>query len=589
MKKFMLLLLGISYYFMIQINVMDVKHSSDISSLFSFTLNSYIPQTVKLHVGAKKYEFYSIRCNKEKTSFPLQGLQWFEGAGEQAAFSLRRGKNHCQVITRNNSHSFIPIIKQKLTFFDYAVFFVLIGMPLLQLLFTALIWILNKMKNRITVPTLDIDRQDDIQVRLPILLFSILLMGTALRILYFQKFGIMNFQHDWQGHVEFIRYMANNWTLPLPSKGLQFPQQPLYYVVSGAIYVVGIKFGLSNISALYAVGYFSLFCSVVFLYYSYKFIAILTVNRWTQTVAMLFVSLTPSLVYLSARINNDSLVMVLSAVALYYIVKSYQTRFKVSFYSALVWTSLLFLTKISASPIELLLFALLIMVYLHTYEKMELNALRKKLYIFSVLGLFLLGFTLLKNYLPIENTFYMVNSSSSFPGQEIHELNLSYFTSFHPQILIESAYEHIYGLEAIHNSFASWQYRTMLFGESDYVRFLKNTPYLKETMQAILLFGFLYIVGFLSFILQMNKVSMLHKFLFMTLVLNLLLIVKFVYTYTSTCNTDFRYYVPVFTIFAFIFAQGLEQISHNRWIRYILNSVLGLLVVSEVLFFMLIL
>ncbi len=349
MKKLILVLLGVVYFFVIQVNVVDIKHISDKSLLFSFTLNSHIPQTVKLHIGAKKYEFYSIRCNTEKISFPLQGLQWFEGVGEQAIFRLKRGANQCQVITRNNSKPFVPSIKQKLTFFDYIVLFILFCVPFFSLLFAGLIWVLDKLKNRIAISDLHMPTYEDMKVKLPILLFIILSIGIIIRILYFQKFGIMKFQHDWQGHVEFIRYIANNWTLPLPSKGLQFPQQPLYYVISGVIYSISIKLGLSNMSALYAVGYFSLFCSVVFLYYSYKFVSILTANRWIQTVAMIFVSLTPSLVYLSAGINNDALVMVLSAISLYYIVKSYQSDFKVSFYPALVWTNLLFLTKISAS------------------------------------------------------------------------------------------------------------------------------------------------------------------------------------------------------------------------------------------------
>ena len=119
----------------------------------------------------------------------------------------------------------------------------------------------------------------------------------------------MLFQHDWHGHIEMIKYFAHTWSIPLPGKGLEFPQQPLYYYITAGIYSFATSYGFNDAKSLEMIGYFSFLCSVIFLIYGYKFINLLTNNREVKTIAMVFLALTPSLVYLSARINNDALVM----------------------------------------------------------------------------------------------------------------------------------------------------------------------------------------------------------------------------------------------------------------------------------------
>ena len=394
----------------------------------------------------------------------------------------------------------------------------------------------------------------------------------------------MLFQHDWHGHVEFIKYIAENWTLPLSSKGLEYPQQPLYYWITAGLYALFIQFGLSEQDALYGLGYFSLFCSMVFLYYAYRFMKLMTKSIWVQTVAVIFVSLTPSLVYLSARINNDSLVMALSAFSLYAIVKSYQRGFKEDFYPALTGVSLLFMTKISAAPMELLLFGLLILAYYQADRHDEIGV-KKKLYSFGALGIFLLCFTLLRVYLPVEGTFHMVNSSANYPNQSIEALDMAYFGTFHIATLFNAGYAYVYGEDAIRYSFLTYQYGTMFFGEFDYTYFIQKSEGLKQMMQAILFFGLVYLLGFIAYIIKLSHAPLLHKFLFVTLLLNFLLILKFMFSFPAVCNTDFRYFVSSFVLFAFVFAQGLHFIQSIKWMRKTVNTLFALLVISEILFF----
>lgn len=589
MKKLSLLFLGIVYYFLIQVTITNINDKTQKSPIFTFTIHSHIPQTVKLHVGAGKNYLRSIHCNRQNISFPDREWLWFETIGEQVFFKLKRGTNSCTVRTQDTKYAYIPIVKQKLTFLNYCILFIFIGIPLFQLLFDFFITILHKIKPK--VPTTSLDHST--HHTSSIYLLAILFLGIIIRVLYFQKFNIMHFQHDWQGHIEFIKYMANHWSFPSPSRGLEYPQQPLYYLITGFIYIFSIQFGFNDMQALYHIGYFSIFCSIFFLYYSYKFFLLMTKNHWVQIVSMLFLALTPSIIYLSARINNDVLVMALSSFSLYYIVKSYISHFEIHFYKALLGVSLLFMTKISAAPLELLFFTLLILVYINVKDKnndiVSLH-LQKKLYIFSIVGVFLLGFTLLRVYLPIENTFYMVNATANYPGQMIHSLGWSYFSTFNIDTLITKGYAYIFGEDSIRYSFMTYQYGTMFFGEFKYDSYMQYYAIFKPIIQAILLFGLIYVLGFISYIVRLYFTSTLHKLIFVTLILNLLLILKFIFTYPVICNTDFRYFVSSFVLFAFIFAQGLSYlIYNNQWVKYILSVIIGLLAVNEVIFFILLL
>jgi len=411
----------------------------------------------------------------------------------------------------------------------------------------------------------------------------LLIVGVIIRAFYQEKYTVMLFQHDWHGHIAMYKHIAKTWSLPLPSKGLEFPQQPLYYFITAGIYSLSIDLGFNDAKTLEIIGYFSFICSVLFLIYGYKFIALLSDNRRVKTIAMIFLALTPSLVYLSARINNDALVMALSAISLYYIVKSYQNQFKENFYIALFFTSLLFLTKISVAGIEILFFILLLIIYKKT-TKSEMKQIKKRLYWFSLIGLFLISFTLWRVYLPIDGSFHMVNSGR-YPNQTLDTLGFNYFIGFNFISLFQAGESYVFGEDSIRHSFMTYQYGTMLFGEFDYAFFTTKTPWLKESMQSVLLFGLIFMVGFISYIINLYRASTLQKVLFITLLINFALILKFMFDFPSICNTDFRYFVSSFLIFAFVFAQGINYIAPFKLLSKVINILLVLLVLSELIFF----
>lgn len=412
----------------------------------------------------------------------------------------------------------------------------------------------------------------------------LIFLGMIIRIVYFSKFGIFAFQHDFGAHIELIKYISSHWTLPMASQGLEYPQQPLYYLITAAIYSVLAYFDFMEENILHGIGFFSLLCSFIFLYYSDKFIALLTASRWVRGVAIAYLAFTPSIVYISARINNDVLVMALSSFSLYYIIKSYKSNFVESFTPALIGVSLLFMTKLSAATIEILFFTLLLMTYFKAHLQ-EIKSIQQRMYIFGLVGIFLLGFSLLRIYLPIENDFQMVISSGDYEGQSIHNIDFGYFSSFYLVPLLETGYSFVFGRDEIRYSFLTYQYGTMFFGEFDYKEFFYPYTYVKIIMQAILSFGLIYIVGLFGFLIRFFHFPLLYKILFGIVLINFILIVKYVLFYPSICNTDFRYFAGSLPILAIVFALGLDYLRQFKIIYMMLNLNLFLLFLSEILFY----
>ncbi len=529
---------------------------------------SNIPQNINLHIKTE-YKKSKLWCNGRAIKINSNKKHdYFYRGEEEITLHLNIGENSCieEYIDKD--------IRQKPNIIDFLLICILIIIPISLILFSMLIYILDKIDLDFKESNIDIYSSSK-------LIYIIVSIGILIRILYFNKYGIMLFQHDWQGHIDLIRYLAQNHTLPyMPNRGWEYPQQPLYYIITASIYRIFLYLGYSSKEALhYGVGSFSLISSSIFLIYSAKLLNYLTSNSWVKIVAMLFLTLTPSLVYMSARVNNDTLVISLSVIAIYYIVKSYREDFKNGFYIALTTTTLLFLTKLSTAPIELLLFTLLIISYIKT------KYIKRELLIFSLVGLFILSWTLWHLYAPLSGGFYMVNSAK-FPKQTIEHLDSSYFLSFHISNLISQGYSFVFGDNSVRYSLPTYQYGTMFFGEFDYRYFLNKTPYLLTIMRIILISGLIYIVGLFSYIVHLKKETILNRLMFTVVVINLILILKFIISYPSICNSDFRYFVSSFTIIGYIFAQGLYYImSYHKYIKYIISSILLLLIICELIFF----
>lgn len=574
------LMLCVCYYLAIQVNI-NYNHEYTSNNYFTFSVdsNKYFTNNIDLRIAAIKSNQeslgngYPINHHRYKINPICDNSHNLFSLSEQLSFKLlKQGVIHCKVYVKNHTNKYKPIVKRKITLTNYILLWILGGIPLVYFIFLMFLCFLNYIKQKI-----NIIKKEDIDMSLTRkkhnVLWIMFLGGVLIRVLYSVRFYITEFQHDINEHYEYIQFIKDNWVFPISSHGWEFPQQPLYYWITGFI-----TMGVNNYSIL-ILTIFSLICSIVFLYYICK-LSLLIANKIIQFTLMIFIAFTPSMVYMTGRINNDVLVIALSSFAIYYIIKSYKHDFKKFFYIALTGTTLLFLTKVSSAPIEIFFFLLLSYSYLYQSN----NLLKKHIFLFILVGFTVLVFTLFKVYLPIEQIFGFVNSGAF--GNQLIDIKLSYFMTFNIVELLHTAQSYVYsGIADITNSLFTYQYGTMLFGEFDYYQWTSQHIYLQYIMQSIIILGLIYLVGLFIYIVNFFKLSFLEKNILVTVSISFILIIYFFTTYPSICNTDFRYFSSVFILIAFIFGKGLSYISFNKYMTYLIYCILGLLVFMEVSFF----
>ena len=584
MAPAILILIGAVYLYVSAVSVLQIDENgrdvgnryesrAEANSLHTFTarLESRISQKTLLNIVAKD-EIRDVLVNGKPATSVLryqEGRTSHKNAqyGDDYQADLTRGINVITVTSLNKQELYSIAIAQHRSVSEYFLVFLTIIVPLGFAAIKSLEFIIQ---NR--------DRVSGVAKNIPVIAY-VIAAAILLRLFYFSSIGFIQFQHDYYEHIEFIKFFAENFALPLPHKGWEFPQQPLYYVISGAIYRLGTYLRFQENQTLFFISGFTCVLSGVSLVYAYLLVRRLTSNTFVHYLTVGFLAFTPSLVYMSTRINNDSMTTSLAIIALFYVVASYQNQFRKYFSAALLFSALALLTKVSAIIIWLLFFILLISSYVKTPAK-----LRSQLFHYSWLGLFLLGFILFRGYSPAAGEFVLVNSGI-WPGQDLRPLDANYFLSFNFSELLSRAHAYWADKETtlISRSFFTYQYGTMLFGEFEYTYWKNLDRHLTITMQIIILLAILFPIGLLvSFF---RKKSFVENCLLLMVIANFALIIKFVFEYPSTANTDFRYYAPSFAAMAYLMATGLDAVaSRHSMIRTTLYWSTGVLFSFEALF-----
>ncbi len=136
--------------------------------------------------------------------------------------------------------------------------------------------------------------------------------GALLRVLYVLVTPYTLRAHDAGGHLEYVRYVAERWAIPPAHLGFEMYQPPLYYFLSALLWRLGQALGFSHVQNMFLLQVFSLVLSI----------GMFLVGVWVGSMVwpmlkkasrmgfLLFAALLatlPGLVFLSSRINNDTL------------------------------------------------------------------------------------------------------------------------------------------------------------------------------------------------------------------------------------------------------------------------------------------
>ena len=470
--------------------------------------------------------------------------------GDLYRIPLKRGENVLNIDTLNKHGRYNFKIAQQRSLFEFIVITLLIVLPATYLGFLGLHKILgtrNRLHNTAAFCS-----------QLPVTVY-LLVVAIALRFYYFSQIGSVQFQHDYFGHIEYIKFFAEHFYLPMPHKGWEFPQQPFYYAVNGVLYAISTHMGLSEKLALHTISGVTTLLSCIGLIYAYRLFRILTQNSLIHYIGVGFLAFTPSLVFMGSRINNDPWAFALASIALFYVFAAYRSEFKRFLVPMFVFSSAALLTKISSISVWLVLFIMLMVRYVDAP-----NATRKAFLAYSLIGISLLSFIFFRAYSSANYEFVMVNSGI-WPGQDLRPLDANYFLSFNFFSLLEQAqaFWNDSATVLIKRSFFTYQYGTMLFGEFEYTYWKAQDLHLEILMQLTIVIALIVPIGFIFGAFTKKKFT--ETLLLVLFCTNFILLLKFMFQFPSSANTDFRYYAPALAPFAYLVAKGLSRLAdqHN--------------------------
>ena len=153
-------------------------------------------------------------------------------------------------------------------------------------------------------------------------LLGMLVAGAALRTLYVLTTPAAVRGHDAGKHLDYVRYVAAHWSLPLPHEGFEFYQPPLYYVLAAPLVRLAHWRGAVDGDAWFLLQLVALGLSVAALWLALGTLRALLAAaarsgdagrmRADFVVGGSLLAVFTSLVFFAARINNDVLVQATS-------------------------------------------------------------------------------------------------------------------------------------------------------------------------------------------------------------------------------------------------------------------------------------
>lgn len=151
-----------------------------------------------------------------------------------------------------------------------------------------------------------------------------LLTGTFVRILYFLGTPYWVRGHDTDGHIEYVRYLLDHFRIPKVGEGWESWQPPLYYALVAVPSGIAGMFGADAMAQARVMQLCALVASLACLWIGYvvgKEALDKDERRQTLWIFAGTIAVAPSLVYFSARINNDVLTALLGFAAVAFLLR----------------------------------------------------------------------------------------------------------------------------------------------------------------------------------------------------------------------------------------------------------------------------
>lgn len=354
-------------------------------------------------------------------------------------------------------------------------------------------------------------------------------------------------QHDtrtleWEygGHLGYIAYILENAKLPdfNPTNKWCFTNPPFFYIVS-AVFVKFQNFiGRDGYLAIENLQYLTVFFAMIFNIYVYKILDILDIKKLKYYI-ILFIGLSPAIVYLSGSLNNDILSIMLSTMSIYYTIYWYKNTKLSDLLKIALTISLAIMTKINSAIIAIPIGIMFLIKLIK--EKENLKKYILYYFIFALIalpiGLWFPVKNLIKYNIPITYVQTVIEKEEN-PGY----------------IGNKNIFDRFFKVDKEHLQSANLKFEK---GKSDYNVFLttlksfvvdEQINYSKNLFLGIpiYLIMLINIVMILLFLISFVKSSYGIEDIFLDLILifEFIFYIKFCFKYPYAFSMNFRYIVP---------------------------------------------
>lgn len=288
-------------------------------------------------------------------------------------------------------------------------------------------------------------------------LVALAMIGTVLRFNYLQMTSFDERGHDYDGHLQYIEYVKNYWSLPPIHEGKQYYHPPLYYFIAAPV----LKLSLSMKSdPMYAQQMLSLSLSIAALIICLWVTAILFPEKKQGLQLLLFgsiVTILPSFIFFTPRINNDVLYQVFALLSYAFLIKFWLNRRTFNWIALTISIALGLLTKSNILPFVPLALVVITLVPEMSWKKKIIHASGLVAVAIVVLG----SLQLMRPASPGKEAL-VGNYRMLTNFVENHPKNL--FT-FNPHQILKHPYNDPFGDEARRQMFWEYLFRSAFTGE----------------------------------------------------------------------------------------------------------------------------
>lgn len=372
-------------------------------------------------------------------------------------------------------------------------------------------------------------------------------VGIFLRASYVSVTSHHMRAHEWDKHVEYVRYMAENFSVPPAAGGWEFHQPPLYYFFTGLWMRAAELVERPEAAVLRDLQLLSLLLSVLTLLTGVAVGFLLFRGAAKRHERLLFSTLVagfPVLVLFSSRITNDVLAQLLSFLFVFFLLRLWQHRLPRDMRAQALILAVALLTKISA--VLLWPVSVLTTLFLHGVE------LKKKI---AWISLTTAACVLLAGWLPVlrlaieadtERSMVLGNEGMD-PAVAVRNTSQSFLT-FHPLHILRHPFNSPYGDEARRQFFPEYFFKSAFFGEFGFPESFRTLAFL------ILSFGMAsLLLGIVGIVCSLRIARSDAPPLLFILFLHLAAIIGYRFFFPYAPNQDFRF-VTVLTIPWFYFS-----------------------------------